>query len=239
MGEIRSKHVQLVLVLHTAVDYLYGQGAGIGIVQRAECATTGITKNHLLPSEERKYGVTRGKLGVENIKTAGRAQMLALLHALCLARATVKRGYPKTTQLQKVTVFSDSPKIVQSINHHAKYAPDSLQDVKSTNDRSLIQKVIAGIRRLSRRGLEVAISVSSDKDNAAKRARTMARQRGRKACKSRRRLRPTGNESVEEQEEAVGDQGTFELVIRAKEFPEERGHKHQEVTEYDERCISN
>ena len=85
MDEIRSKPIQLVLVLHTAVDYLYRQGAGIGVVQRAECATTGIIKNQVIPGQERKYGVTRENLVVENIKSAGRAQMLALVHALGMA----------------------------------------------------------------------------------------------------------------------------------------------------------
>jgi len=112
MVEIRSKPTQLVLVLHTAVDYVYHQGAGIGVVQRAECAMTGIIKNQLIPGQERKYDITRENLVVENIKTAGRAQMLALVHALGLARGTIKRGCPNAVQLQKVTVFSDSPKVV-------------------------------------------------------------------------------------------------------------------------------
>jgi ribonuclease HI len=219
MVEIRSKPTQLVLVLHTAVDYVYRQGAGIGVVQRAECATTGIIKNQLIPGQKRKYGITRENLVVENIKTAGRAQMFALVHALGLAHGTIKRGCPKAVQLQKVTVFSDSPKVVQTINHHIKYAPDSLRDAASTNDRSIIKRVIAGVRRLSRRGLEVAIAVPSGKDKAGGKARTMARQRGRKAYRSRRRLRLAHDNSVEEQEEAAGDQGTFELIIRAKESP--------------------
>ena len=60
----------------------------------------------------------------------------------------------------------------------------------------------------------------------------MARQRGRKACRSRRQLRLAHNNLVEEQEEAAGDQGTFELVIRAKEFPKHM--EHEQVTMYNE-----
>ena len=79
MVEIRSEPIQLVLVLHTAVDYVYCQGAGIGVVQQTECATTGIIKNQLIPGQERKYGITRENFVVENIKTVERAQMLALV----------------------------------------------------------------------------------------------------------------------------------------------------------------
>lgn len=85
---------------------------------------------------------------------------------------------------------------------------------------------------LSRRGLEVAIAISSKKDKAGKKARTMARQRGRKACRSRRRLRLAHTNLVEEQEEATKDQGTFELVIRAKEFPKQM--EHVQATMYNE-----
>lgn len=228
MVEICSKPIQLVLVFHTAVDYLYRQGAGIGVVQQAECATTGVIKNQLIPGQERKYGITRENLVVQNIKTAGRAQMLALVHALGLAHGTIKRGCPKAVQIKKVTVFSDSPKVVHTINQHIKYAPDRLRDVASTNDRSMIKRVIARVRRLSRRGLEVAIAVSSGKDKAGEKVRTMARQRGRKSCGSRRRLLLAHGNSVEEQEEAAENQGTFELVIRAKEFP--RDLEHEQVT---------
>ncbi len=158
--------------------------------------------------------------------------MLALVHALGLAHGTIKRDCPKAVQLQKVTVFSDSPKVVQTINHHIKYAPDSLRDVASTSDRSIIKRVIAGVRRLSRGGLEVAIAVSDGKDKAGGKARTIARQKGRKACRSRRRRWLAHDDSVEEQEEAVGDQGTFELVIRAKESPDDM--EREQATMYSE-----
>ncbi|ERF75586.1 hypothetical protein EPUS_04566 [Endocarpon pusillum Z07020] len=198
------------------MDYVYCQGAGTGVVQQTGCATRGIIQNQLIPGQERKYSVTRENLVVEQIKTVERAQMLALVYALGLAHGTIKRDCPKVFQLQKGTIFSESPKVVQTIKHHIKYAPDSLGDVTSTNDRSIIKRVIAGVHRLSRRGLEVAIAISSEKAKAGKKARKMARQRGRKACRSRHRLRLAHTNLVEEQEEATGDQGTFELVTRAK-----------------------
>ena len=65
MVEIHSNPIQLALVLHTTMDYLYRQGAGIGVVLRAECATTGIIKNQLIPGQDRKYGITRETYGRE------------------------------------------------------------------------------------------------------------------------------------------------------------------------------
>jgi len=199
MVERRPKAIQLVLVLHTAVDYVYAQGVGIGLVQRAECATTGIIKNDIIQTEERKYSIKRENFAVENVKTPERALMLALLHALGLACSTIKRR-PKTVQLQKVTILSSSPTIVQIVNHHIKHAPKSLEDVASTNDRLMIKRVVAGVRRLSHHGLEVSISIAvfDREDEIGETARTMARQRGRKACRSRRQLRLTQNNTSTE-----------------------------------------
>ncbi|KAL9078421.1 MAG: hypothetical protein Q9157_002649 [Trypethelium eluteriae] len=144
MDEDSSKTAQLVLALHTAVDYVYCQGAGVGIVQRAECAVTGIDKKQVIPDQEHKYGFSREKLVVENIKTPARAHMLALVHALGLANGTIKRHSSQATKVQKVAVYSDSFKIVESINHHIKHAPTSLAEVKSTNDRLMIKRVGMG-----------------------------------------------------------------------------------------------
>lgn len=185
-----SKSIQLVLALYTGVDYVHGQGAGIGVVQRAECATTGILKHQQIPCQERRYGYKRKSLVVENIKTSSRAKMLALVHALDLAHDTIKRGYHKAIQLRKVVVFSDADAtmVVQTVHHHIEHNPDSLRDVARTNDRLMIKRVIDRVQRLTRHGLEVTITVSNREHKAGKRAKTMARQRGSKACRSRRRL---------------------------------------------------
>lgn len=175
MVEKRPKPIQLTLVLHTAVDYLYHQGAGIGILQRAQCTKTGIIKNQILPVQQRKYGIKSEKFVVENIETSGRAQMLALMHALGLAYGTIKRGCPKAVQVKRVTVFSDSPKVVRTINYHIKHRLESFPNIASTNDYLVIKRVITKVRRLSSLGLEVAIVVFNGKDKAEGKARTIAR----------------------------------------------------------------
>ena len=148
--------------------------------------------------------------------------MLAVVYALGLARGTIKRGCSKAAQIRQVTVFSDLLKAVQTINYHIKHAPESLQNVASTNDSSMIKRVITRVRELSRLGLEVAVATSSGKDKAEGKARTIARQNGRKACKSRRWLQLAHDHVVEEQEEAVGDEETYELAVRPKDSPKER-----------------
>ena len=236
MVERRPKAIQLVLVLHTAVDYVYAQGVGIGLVQRAECATTGIIKNGIIQTEKRKFSIKRENFVVENVKTPERALMLALLHGLGLAGGTIKRRCPKTVQLQRVTILSSSPTIVQIVNHHIKHAPKSLEDVASTNDRSMIKRVVAGVRRLSHHGLEVSIAVFGREDETGETARTIARQRGRKACRSRRQLRLTQNDTSTEAQHTVGDEaaleGTLELPVLIR-TPSE-GTRHEETAKHNE-----
>ena len=185
MVEILPEHRQLDLVLHTAVDHKHLQGAGIGVVQRAECPSTGTLKNDRIPGQELKYSYSRQELVTNNIKTATRAHMLAMLHALGLASRTVQ-ARRQSGWIRKIIIYSNLHSAVQAVNHHITQNIDSLQDVASTSDRSLIKKVVTKVRKLSRVGLEVAILASCEKDKGGERARTLARQKGGKSRKSRR-----------------------------------------------------
>jgi hypothetical protein len=85
MVEIDSRPVQLALVLHTAVDHLHGQGAGID----RYCAPSEPSVLRQAPSKIQLYsepraqvnGFTREQLVVfeNSIKMSGRAQMLAIV----------------------------------------------------------------------------------------------------------------------------------------------------------------
>jgi hypothetical protein len=99
----------------------------------------------------------------------------------------------------------DSPRVVQNITHRINSTSDSIQDLTSTNDRSMVMRVIKGVQRLLRRGLKVTIAIPSTKENAGERARTMARQRGRKACKSHRQLRLLQSNISPEEQDLGGD----------------------------------
>lgn len=181
--------MQLDLVMHTAVDYIALRGAGIGVVQRAECPSTGAIRNDRIPGQEQKHSYSRHDLVVNNIKTKTRAHMLAMIHALGLAYRTIKR-YPKALQRRKVTILSDLPDTVKIVNHHISQhkspQTDSLRNMASTKDRSLLQKIITRVRKLSHSSITVAIVASYRRDKAGRRARTLAKQSGRKSLKIRR-----------------------------------------------------
>ena len=184
MAEVNLPHIQLNLVIHTAVDYIAGRGVGIGVVQQAECLSKGTIRNNRIPSQEQKHSYSRRGLMVNNIKTKARAYMLAMIHALGLADRTIKR-YPKAPQPRKVTILSDLPDTVKMVNHYISHYKH-LRNVASTKDRSLLKKIITRVRKLSHSSITVAIVASDRRDKAGRRARTLAKQRGRKSLKSRR-----------------------------------------------------
>lgn len=185
---------RLSLVLHTAIDFVPLQGIGIGIVQRAP---TGAARNNIIPIEKRKYSVKRCQFSVENVKTRERAYMFAILHAMGLARGTIKRRCTTTLRIQKVMVLCGSSTVVDLVNFHRDHGPESLERVISTNDRSMVKRVLTGIRELSRRGVDVAITEDGQESSSKEtiKAKTMARQKGRKACRSRRQVQH--NASIE------------------------------------------
>lgn len=135
--------MQLDLVMHTAVDFTALRGAGIGVVQEAECPSTGAIRNDRIPGQEQKHSYSRHDLVMNNIKTKTRAHMLAMIHALGFAHRTIKR-YPKALQPRKVTILSDLPGTVKLVNHHISHhkppKTDSLRNIASTKDRALLKK---------------------------------------------------------------------------------------------------
>ena len=198
---------ELVLISHIAVDYVRMQGVDIGIAQRVECTTTGMIVDDIVENEERKYGIKRQNFTAENVKTPERTHMLALLYALRLARRTIKKTRPEAVQLEKVKIFCSSPKVVHIVNHHIEHAPLSLEDVASTNDQLMIKRVVASVRKLSRKGLGVSIAiVDNAQDQTAARAGKMAKRKGRNACRTRHRQWLVGSDTLTEAQEEVGNE---------------------------------
>jgi hypothetical protein len=168
------------LNLYTAVDFVRAQGVGIGIVQHAT-PSTGIV--------ERKVGITRDHFTRENVKTPRRAHMLAILHALGLARGTVKRH---GIQVQKVTVFCNEATACRQITWYISHGVKALEeDVASANDRAMIKRVVVAVRELTKRGIDISVALAEaeNENKEAAKAKRLARQKGRKACQSRRRVR--------------------------------------------------
>jgi len=191
MNSLFPEKVKLELLLHTAVDHVKGQGVGIGILQQARCAKTGALTPELLPTEERRYGITRASFPTENVKTRERAELLAILHALGLASSTIKKRCPPNVQLRTIQIFCEHPSVIYTAKHHLRYYPASLEDEVSGNDRAMIKRVVQAIQKLERRSFEVFLTIANMEDGAQKKVGLAARQRGRFACRQRRRLQHT------------------------------------------------
>ncbi|KAF1850478.1 uncharacterized protein K460DRAFT_274502 [Cucurbitaria berberidis CBS 394.84] len=244
ISNTRPEATQPTLVLHTAVDYTEAQGVGIGIIQRAQraqCATTSTPKPSLLRPSEHKYSIKAEDFAAQNVETRDRALMLALLHALGLAHSTLKQraSLPKTVQLHRVSVLCTSLTIVQLVQHHITHAPESLEDVACAKDCVVIQRVVEKVRKLSRRGIEVSIGVSSSEDGIGEmarpltwrttrrlpwqRVRILARQKGRQACRSR--CRQLKSERLMEREQCtLGDEVAIQRRMESlslRELPSE------------------
>ncbi|KAK4503076.1 hypothetical protein PRZ48_006503 [Zasmidium cellare] len=189
MAEIVPLPLQATLQISIAVDFVHSQGVGIGITQKATTPTARVDTGCIqaTTTEEINLGIPRERMATEGIKTALNARLLAILHALGLARRTIrKQGVRSKPQIRRVELVCDSEKVVEMVKHHVEHAPESYEGVKG---RKLVKKVVAGVERLSRWGLRVSLVVAgrNGRDKIAARARTLARQKGSKACRDRRR----------------------------------------------------
>ncbi|CAG5186287.1 uncharacterized protein ALTATR162_LOCUS11543 [Alternaria atra] len=195
------------LVLHTAVDFGHKEGIGVGIIQRA---ATNAAWTSTLPMEEHKHGIERGQVRAKNVKTRERAHMFALILAMGLARSTLKRRCTTTRiKMQSVTVLGSVPAVVELIKYHRAHDAKSLESVVSTEDRSMIKRVLASVKRLSRYNVQVTVVGDGQEGNTVEAARVkmIARQRKKKACRRRyhaRRIMSTNVGTAGDEEEDGG-----------------------------------
>lgn len=214
------------LVLHAEVDYVHRQGLGIGIVQQVErMVQYGAKKaraEHASPTKEQKYSIKRENFRAQNVKTEERAYMLALLHALGMAYDTVrKNGTKGSSHVDEVVVAMSSPAVVETVDYHIQNAPKSLKLVTKMNDRLMIARVVKAMKnKLFRRGVNISIAVADEHDTtverarASARARTLAKQRGSKACKSRRQRMRAQNDNPTEDLTADPNDPEMEAMSR-------------------------
>lgn len=178
---------QVSLILHTAVVFGRKEGIGIGIIQSA---ATEATQSNTLLREEHRHGIERGQISAKNVKTLERAHMFALVLAMRLARSTLIRQYSAARiKVQSVTVLCGLPAVVEVIKQHrACGTAKSLESVVSTENRSMLRRVLAGVRRLSRYDVQVSVvgyGAEGDTVDAA-RVEMIARHRKKKTCRRRR-----------------------------------------------------
>jgi hypothetical protein len=204
---------QVSLILHTAVDFGHKQGIGIGIIQSA---ATDATRSNTLLREEHKHGIERGHIGAKNVRTRERAHMFALVLAMGLARSTVKRQYATTRiKVQSVTVLCSLPAVVEMIKDHRARDTKSLESVVSTEDRSMLRRVLAGVRRLSRYNVQVSVVEYGAEGNTvdAARVKMLARHRKKKACRRRRHERRIMSKNTEMAGDEEEDGGSDEEEV--------------------------
>ena len=147
--------------------------------------------------------------------------MYAISMALSLAHETFKKhDIPDSVEVHKITVFSESPEVVRLFGTHIEGAPASLKDVGNRDDRRTIKGVVAKARKLARCGIvDIAIVVNDGKDEEGEqKAKVMARQKGRVACRARRRGERRGECGGlgMKKDKAGKDEGRFKRDLRGK-----------------------
>ena len=154
-------------ILKPAVDHIGKQGAGIGIVLEIESRAGSATTAHGMAAE-RKFGFTKEGLVAQNIQGAQRAQMLAISHALGLAKSIIKRGLPEIRigELRKVTVLVQYAQVAESISDHVLRSSDGLEDIEGVHDRVMMKRVLNGIRKVACRGVQVDIARYAEDDGS-------------------------------------------------------------------------
>lgn len=172
------------LLLHTAVAFGREAGIGIGTIQSAAAHAT---QSNTQLRKEHKHGIERGQVGAKNVGTRERAHMFALVLAMGLARSTLKRQCAAARiEVQSVTVLCSLPAVVEVINRHRACGAKSLESVVSKEDRSMLRRVLAGVRRLLRYNVQVSVVGYEAEGNTvgAARVEMIARHRKKEGVSS-------------------------------------------------------
>ncbi len=204
LSNILTVPQQVSLILHTAVVFSHKEGISISIIQSA---ATDATQSNTLLREEHKHSIKHTK----NVKTRKRAHIFALILAMGLARSTLKQQYATAARIkvQRVTVLCSLPAVAQVIKHHQACSIKSLKSVVSTEDQSMLRRVLAGVRQLSRYNAQVSVVGYEAEGNTvdAARVETIARHRKKKVCCRRRheqQIMSTNTETAGNREEDKG-----------------------------------
>jgi hypothetical protein len=193
MPNIQFENVRFVL--HTSVDYVCDQGAGIGIVVTAHSDTSG-KLNPIGKAQQR--GVI-----FKNCKSADRAQVLAIHIAFASVETLYKRTLAKegVGRPQKVTVHIESASVAEAVNQYFKTGVDALEKNGGLQDRDVICKAVKSIVQMHRDGIEFELVAYSAKDRypCRMRARILAwRKRTHHSYKEHRR-------ALEAKEQSTGE----------------------------------
>lgn len=146
------------------------------------------------------HGIDRGWARAKNLKTRERAYMFTLILAMGLARSTIRRKCSAAhISVQSVIVLCSLPAVVELIEYHQAYGPKSLESVASKEDHSMIRRVLASARRLSRYDVQVSIvEYGAEGDTVeATRAKMIDSHRKKRPPRRRRRERRIMSKNAE------------------------------------------
>lgn len=208
-----------VLVVHTAVRYHRCQGLGIGLIQRVACAKTDRTKSDILETHKQGLKVGREEFAASKKNPHIRADMVALLQALHLAKATVKKRWPQTTVLTTVVVLLGRPckEVMEIIKHHIEHGPESYKSLQDPH-RSTVKQIIKRIHQIRGAGIKISVQMSDHHDSVVQVAAAHeAERRFKRACHDVRKLavQKTADNALARTTKGAGDKDTsFELPIR-------------------------
>lgn len=90
--------------------------------------------------------------------------MLDMLHGMGLALSTIERKDLSAEQISDIQLVCNSPSLTRSLKGHIMNGPTSLGDLTSTNDRLMVKRVLANVRKLTRRGFRVTLTAASGED---------------------------------------------------------------------------
>lgn len=173
-----------MLVVHTAVCYDQCQGLGVGLVQRIACAKTGRTKSDILETQKQGLKVGREEFAASKRNPHRRADMVALLKALHLANATVKKRWPQTTAPTTVLILLGRPcqEVMDIITHHIEHGPESYKSLQDPH-RSTVKQIIKRIHQIRGAGFKVSIQMSDHHDSGVQLAAAQeAERKFKRAC---------------------------------------------------------
>lgn len=116
--------------------------------------------------------------------------MVALLKALHLANATVKKRWPETARPTTVLILLGRPckEIMDIITHHIEHGPESYKSLQDPH-RSTIKRIIKRIHQISNAGFKVSVQMSNHHDSGVQLAAAEAAERKfKRVCHDGRKL---------------------------------------------------
>lgn len=215
-GSTRVDATPSVLVVHTAVSYQRVQRLGIGLIQRIACARTGKTKDWILPSRKQGLKIRVEEFAAPQRHSHRRAEAIALLKALDLARSTVKKNTWLKTVAPTVRVFLGRAckDILEVITHHIEHEPESYKSLQEPH-RSTVEKIINRIHQIRRAGFKVSVTMFGHHGSAIERAAAKeAKRRFKRARRDSRKISTQKAHLASDVDVTRDKDDSFELPIR-------------------------